>query len=197
MWTPSTTTLPPGIAELEEATHEIQFFQRADLLTLSLLRTLAAGKPGGRFLELGTGTGVSACWIRDGMDAQSQLTTVDGDEQHFSVAQRFLGDDPRIHCTLEDGKKFIDATLAEGKTFDFISVDMELGKYSYLNEVLQLLAPGGMYVIDHLLPQPSWSEGRAAQVEKLVSTLEQRSDLRVTRLDWNTGMLIATKVAHN
>jgi hypothetical protein len=34
----------------------------------ALLRVMAALKPGGRLLEIGTGTGVSTCWLLDGMD---------------------------------------------------------------------------------------------------------------------------------
>jgi predicted O-methyltransferase YrrM len=47
--------------------------------TGSLLRTLAAAKPKGRFLELGTGTGIATAWLPAGMDAGSMLTTVDTD----------------------------------------------------------------------------------------------------------------------
>jgi hypothetical protein len=36
------------------------------------LRTLAASKPAGRFLELGTGTGVATAWLLDGMDHASR-----------------------------------------------------------------------------------------------------------------------------
>jgi hypothetical protein len=35
----------------------------------ALLRVMAAMKPGGRLLEIGTGTGVGTCWLLDGMDA--------------------------------------------------------------------------------------------------------------------------------
>jgi predicted O-methyltransferase YrrM len=45
----------------------------------ALLRTLVASKPAGRFLELGTGTGVATTWMLDGMDPASALTTVDTD----------------------------------------------------------------------------------------------------------------------
>jgi len=38
----------------------------------ALLRVLAATKPGGRMLEIGTGTGVGTCWLLDGMDAEAR-----------------------------------------------------------------------------------------------------------------------------
>ena len=45
----------------------------SDPLTCTLLRTLAASKPGGQFLELGSGTGLSTAWLLDGMDARATL----------------------------------------------------------------------------------------------------------------------------
>jgi hypothetical protein len=67
---------PPSVLkDIEEATRAIGFTMGSDLLTGSLLRTLAASKPSGIFLNLGTGTGLSAAWILDGMDAQSILMT--------------------------------------------------------------------------------------------------------------------------
>jgi len=44
-----------------------------------MLRTLAASKPGGRFLELGTGTGIATAWLLEGMDERSTLISIDND----------------------------------------------------------------------------------------------------------------------
>ena len=45
------------------------------------LAALAASKPGGRLLELGTGTGIGTAWLLSGMDGDARLDTVDVDEQ--------------------------------------------------------------------------------------------------------------------
>ena len=42
----------------------------------ALLSALAASKPGGRLLELGTGTGHGAAWLLAGMEDASTLATV-------------------------------------------------------------------------------------------------------------------------
>ena len=73
------TTFPAAYAEIERATQQAGFTMASDPLTGSLLRTLAASKPGGRLLELGTGTGLSTAWILDGMDTAATLTSVDND----------------------------------------------------------------------------------------------------------------------
>ena len=186
---------PPAVLKnIEEATKSIGFTMGSDQQTGSLLRTLAASKPSGSFLELGTGTGLSAAWLLDGMNAQSRLTTVDKNENHTAIARRFLGHDSRITFITMDGIAFIDSMKAQGKTFDFIFADMQPGKFEYLDETLELLAPGGLYVIDDLLMLSSWGETHVSKVYHLISTLEQREDLRITKLNWSVGLIIAAKV---
>lgn len=68
---------PPAYAAIISATMDTTFSMSSDVLTCSLLRTLAGAKPGGNFLELGTGTGLSTAWILDGMDKDAKLVTID------------------------------------------------------------------------------------------------------------------------
>jgi predicted O-methyltransferase YrrM len=186
---------PPAVLKnIEEETKSIGFTMGSDQQTGSLLRTLAASKPSGNFLELGTGTGLSAAWLLDGMDAQSRLTTVDKNENHTAIARRFLGHDSRITFITMDGIAFIDSMRAQGRTFDFIFADMSPGKFEYLDETLKLLAPGGLYVIDDLLMLSSWEETHVSKVYHLISTLEQKENLRITKLNWSVGLIIAAKV---
>lgn len=186
---------PPSVLkDLEEATRSIKFTMGSDLQTGSLLRTLAATKPSGMLLDLGTGTGFSSAWLLDGMDAQSGLITVDRNEKVAGIARRFLGHDPRITFTTMDGIAFIDSMLEQGTRFDLIFADMQPGKFQRLEETLRLLKPGGLYVVDDLLLHTSWEEEHVTRVYKLLTTLEGRDDLRITKLNWSTGILIAAKV---
>ena len=186
---------PPSVLkDLEEATRSIKFTMGSDLQTGSLLRTLAATKPSGMLLDLGTGTGFSSAWLLDGMDAQSGLITVDRNEKVAGIARRFLGHDPRITSTTMDGIAFIDSMLEQGTRFDLICADMQPGKFQRLEETLRLLKPGGLYVVDDLLLHTSWEEEHVTRVYKLLTTLEGRDDLRITKLNWSTGILIAAKV---
>ena len=43
-------------------------------------------KPGGNFLELGTGIGLSLSWMIEGMDDLSRLISVDNDPQLIEIA---------------------------------------------------------------------------------------------------------------
>lgn len=61
----------------------------SDLLTGSLLRTLAASKPAGKFVELGTGTGLSTSWILGGIDNDSSLISIDNEPELLKIAGDF------------------------------------------------------------------------------------------------------------
>ena len=156
-------------------------------------RCLQLLKPGGRLLELGTGTGLSTCWILDGMNPDAHLISVDNDENVIAVARKHLGTDTRVKFVCEDGAKFL--TTIIGQRFDFIFADTWPGKFTQLDEALCLLAPSGIYVIDDLLPQPNWREGHAPKVPRLIEALEMRQELFVTKLNWATGLVVATRKA--
>lgn len=161
-------------------------------LACSLLRTLAISKPGGRFLELGSGTGLSTAWLLDGMDSNSRLITVDNDESLLSILRTNLGEHPRLTVVCADGDEFLRSL--SGQYFDFVFADTWPGKYRLLEETLALVSRSGLYVIDDMLPRPNWPEGHAEKVAQLISTLERRSDFRITKMSWASGVILACKL---
>ena len=178
----------PGIVGDNAA---IAFIMISEPKVGALLATLAASKPAGRILELGTGTGHGAAWLLSGMDAAATLDTVDTDERVVSVARRHLGTDARVRFHVMDGAEFL-ASRAPG-AFDLIYADAWPGKFSHLDEALALLRPGGMYVIDDLLPQPNWPEGHAPKVPLLVDDIERRGEFTTVRMAWASGLMIVVK----
>ncbi|MCB0189145.1 MAG: class I SAM-dependent methyltransferase [Caldilineaceae bacterium] len=192
---------PPGQLDLiEAATAAAGFTMASDRLTGSLLRTLAATKPGGALLELGTGSGLSTAWLLDGMSADSTLDTLDNDAAIQAIAQTHLGHDPRLTVHTMDGDTFIQRLTAAGMTFDLIFADTWPGKLRLLDETLALLNPGGLYVVDDMLPQPNWETldlgyDHPAAIRELTAVLEAHPELYVTKLSWATGNIIATRKA--
>lgn len=183
---------PSNLAALWADTRAAGFTMESEPLTGSLLRTLAASKPSARFLELGSGTGLSTAWLLDGMDSHSHLTTVDHDAALLSILQRHLGADSRLTVVCADGDEFLRSL--SGQQFDFIFADTWSGKYRLLETALDLLAPAGLYVVDDMLPQPNWPEGHAEKAASLIAGLERLQDFRVTKLSWASGIILAAKI---
>jgi len=199
-------TKPPADLEaIEAATRSIEFAMASDRETGALLRSLAHSKPAGRLLEIGTGTGLATAWLADGMRADGMLAdgmladamrggatllSIDSDPSVVELARTHLGDMPHVELRVGDAG----ALLAQIQgPYDLIFADAWPGKFSHLDLALDLLAPGGVYVIDDLLPQPNWPAGHADEVDRLLADLGSRTDLTVCQLNWSTGIAIVTR----
>lgn len=184
--------LPGAFVAIDLATKASGFTMASDIQTCSLLKTLAASKPGGKFLELGTGTGLSTSWILAGMDRNSTLISIDNDEKFLDIAENHLSQDTRLALVLADGEDWVESNRE--MKFDYIFADTWHGKYLLLDEVLEMLNKGGLYIIDDMLPQPNWPEGHDRKAINLIKDLEARKDLVLTKQVWATGIVIAVKV---
>lgn len=182
-------SLPAILADSEA----LGFAMASEPMTGALLQTLAASKPCGRLLELGTGTGISAAWLLAGMDRDSQLITVDIDEAAQRIARRHLAADPRIILVLADGVEWLRQN--HGLRFDLIFADAWPGKFEALDLALGLLNPGGIYIVDDLLPQDSWPDGHAPRVPALIERIEQTAGFTSVRMAWASGLLLAVRRA--
>jgi predicted O-methyltransferase YrrM len=182
---------PENYEEICQATLALGFTMASEIKTCSLLRTLAASKPSGKFLDMGTGTGLSAAWILDGMDEHSTLTSIDNEIKFQNVAQRFLGNDKRLELVLTDGGEWVEKN--RHRRFDFIFADTWHGKFLLLEEVLGMLNKGGLYILDDMTPVSTWPAGHQEKVTHLISCLESRTDLILTKQAWATGIIVAVR----
>ena len=184
---------PVAVADIVAETEALSFNMMSEAKVGALLAVLAASKPGGRLLELGTGTGHGTAWILSGMDAAATLDSVDTDESVIAVARRHLGADGRVTFHVTDGAQFL--ARENLRPFDLIYADAWPGKFSHLDEALSLLRPGGMYVIDDLLPQPNWPDGHAPKVPVLIDDIERRPGFSTVRLAWASGLMLVVRQA--
>ena len=182
---------PKTYNDINEATKLSGFTMASDVLTCSLLRTLAASKPSSKFLELGTGTGLSTSWILDGMDNESTLISIDNEPLFLEIAKGRLGFDNRLNLVLTDGGKWVEEN--KNQKFDYIFADTWHGKYLLLDEVLSMLNKGGLYIIDDMLPQSNWPDGHQEKALKLIAYLETKKDLLLTKQVWATGIIVVVK----
>lgn len=181
---------PTNYAAIEKATRHSGFTMASDPKTCSLLKTLAGTKPGGKLLELGTGTGLSTSWILEGMDDNSVLTSLDNDPVFLNIAKHFLKDN-RLSLVNQDAGEWIQNN--KDLKFDLIFADTWHGKYLMLDEVLNMLNPGGLYILDDMLPQSNWPNGHQEKAMRLLELLDERNDINLTRQCWATGIVIASK----
>ncbi|WP_231737510.1 MULTISPECIES: O-methyltransferase [unclassified Caulobacter] len=186
----NTAAAPAAWAHIQARTVAMGFDMPSEPNTGAMLQLLAASKPGGRFLELGTGTGLATAWLLSGMDGAARLISVDVDLAVQGVAREALVDE-RLIFVVADGLDYVRGQQAS--SFDMIFADAWPGKYDGLDETLALLKSGGLYVIDDMTSQPNWPVGHQARVDGLVIDLERRPDLALVRLDWASGLVVAAK----
>lgn len=159
--------------------------------TGSLLATLAASKPNGRFLELGTGVGAGAAWLASGMTAGARLITVEADATVQAVARRHLAGDRRIEFIHADADDWL---TREAGLFDFAYVDCRPGKYLRLPDLLALLKPGALYVVDDMLPQETWPDDHQPRVDGFLERLPEIPNWRATPMRWASGLVVAARI---
>jgi predicted O-methyltransferase YrrM len=191
MFNDNTTAAPPAWREIDARSRALGFDMPSEPDTGAMLRLLAASKPGGRLLELGTGTGLATAWLLAGMGQGASLISVDSDPAVQAVAREALDADPRVTFVVADGLEQIGAQSPA--SFDLIFADAWPGKYEGLDETLALLAPGGLYVIDDMVRQPNWPEDHQPRVDALATRLKSHSDLATVALDWASGLVIAAR----
>lgn len=185
--------LPKFYPEILAYTQELGFSMPSDTKIGSLLRTLAISKPAPRILDLGTGTGLSLCWLVDGMDDDGHVISIELDLKLPLIALQCFADDQRVEILVKDGAQWLENHERSEPFYDLIFADTWPGKYSHLDITLSLLRPGGFYVLDDMKPQPNWPEGHHEKALALERKLDAREDLFITKLDWSTGIMICVK----
>jgi predicted O-methyltransferase YrrM/ADP-ribose pyrophosphatase YjhB (NUDIX family) len=184
--------LPAILPTIVAAAADAGFTFSCDTQTGALLRTLAASKPAGNLLEIGTGVGAGASWLLSGMSPDARLTSVEVNPANHALARAHLSGDPRITLLNESAADFI--VRAPKASFDLIFADTWIGKNQSLDETLALLKPGGFYVVDDMLPMHGWGPDLPRTHPLLAATLQARPDLHITRMCWSTGLIVCVKI---
>lgn len=183
---------PEGLAAIMADSAEAGFPMGSEMLVGALLRTLAASKPGGHFLEIGTGTGLATVWLLDGMDENARLVSIEADGHWAAIAAKHLRHEARL--TLLDADAFSWFGGQPAESYDLVFADAMPGKFDGFEQLWRLVKPGGLYVIDDLMPQANWPEGHQPHVDALIETLDGRGDVRAARMSWASGVVVAAKI---
>lgn len=188
--------VPPLVEAAEKRALEEDFHMSSGRETGMLLRTLAASKPGGLLLELGTGVGVGSGWLLDGMDASARLLTLEVHEEAAEISRTMLASDPRVEVLHANGLEWLEAY--GGQLFDLIFVDVGRLKYERRALTLSKLAPGGLFVADDVIWDPTWDPAvrpSRERVERFRTEIFTDPGIRVTLMDWGSGICVASRIA--
>ena len=152
-------------------------------------------------VEVGTGTGVSAVALLEGMPADGILTSIDNEAELQLVAREVLNDAgiPRPRARLIAGEALgVLPKLTDG-AYDLVFIDGDPLEYvEYVAQATRLLRSGGILVLHHALWQGQVADPDNADDEPLIirEALDAVRDLEeftAALLPIGDGLLVATK----
>ncbi|MFC9680687.1 O-methyltransferase [Streptomyces sp. NPDC056948] len=141
-----------------------------------LLRMAAASKPHGVVAESGTGSGVGTAWLHSGLGADARLVTVERDEELARRAAGVFAGDDRVRVLTGDWR-----LLERHAPFDVFFCDGG-GKRDDPGRVVELLAPGGILVLDDFTPSADWPPRFEGDVDELRLFYLTHPDLDATEV---------------
>jgi predicted O-methyltransferase YrrM len=135
-------------------------FERSSIPEVGrLLGVLAASRPRGRLAEIGTGTGVGAAWVASSMGPEATFVTVEADDDRAAACARLFADHPQVRVLHGDWHE----VLPPEAPFDLLFFDGGGWKRSPPTQMraeseraLELVAAGGVVVLDNLTPEHLW-----------------------------------------
>jgi predicted O-methyltransferase YrrM len=138
--------LPPLVERALALAERTGFPRSCSVEAGRLLQVLAGQRGLERVGEIGTGCGVGSAWILSALDPEVAFVTVELDEDRAAAARDLLAEDEAARVLQGDWRELFPAEAP----FDFLFADG--GKAKYEDEVVGLLSPGGMLVLDDLTP---------------------------------------------
>lgn len=153
-----------------------------------LLAALAASRTG-TLAELGTGCGVGSAWLSTGAPKGARIVSAELDPALAEVVQKLFAEVENVEVTSGDW-----STLERYAPFSLLFVDVRDVKRS-VDMVADLMAPGGIAVLDDFTPSAFWPpiyEGRVDTVREEWLTDERFIAVEVL-IDAGASVIIATR----
>ncbi len=196
---------PPLLARLREETAklpdaEMQISPEQGQLMAFLAELIEAR----RCLEVGTYTGYSALSVARVLPPDGEVVTCDIDETATAVARRYwaeagVADKIRLH--LAPASETLERLIAEGRgeSFDFAFIDADKeNSGAYYEQVLALLRPGGLMLIDNVLwsgavADPAREDPDTVAIRALNETLRDDARVSLSLLPVSDGLSLVRK----
>jgi predicted O-methyltransferase YrrM len=167
----------------------------------AVLRTFAAAIDAKNAVEIGTGAGVSALWLLEGMNSEGILTSIDNEAEHQLIAKDAISQagisSNRVRLIHGNSQEVIDR-LTES-AYDLVLISgkpLELS--AHLDRAQKLLRPGGLLIIDRALwndklADPAQHDPETSAIRGVVENLALNEDLIGALLPVGGGLLVAVK----
>lgn len=152
-----------------------------------LLATLAATRSG-TLAEFGTGTGVGTAWLRSGVRDDARIITAEKDGALAKAAAEIFEDDDRVEVLEADW-----SLLHQHGPYSLVFLDAGDPDSVRVDQVVDLLEPGGIVVLDDFTPCESWPPIAYGRVDTLRE--EWLTDERVTAVEVMVAPDASTVVA--
>jgi predicted O-methyltransferase YrrM len=154
-------------------------------------------------VEVGTGSGVGALWLLEGMLKSGTLTSIDDEAEHTSIAKMAFADAeiaPQRFRLITNPVMEVMTKLTD-RAYDLVIYRHNPEDLIYaISEAQRILRSGGVFVIDNFFGGGKVSDP-AQRDPKTVALREAGKILRADHENWSTslipvgdGLLLATKL---
>ena len=155
-----------------------------------LLAMLAATRDG-TMAEFGTGCGVGTAWLRSGVRGEkARIVTAELDPKLARAAAEIFEDDPQVEVRSADW-----STLLDQGPFSLLFLDSGEPTEVGVDQVADLVEPGGLVVLDDFAPCEMWPPVTYGRVDTLRE--QWLTDERFTAVEVmvapDASVVIATK----
>ena len=167
------------------------------------LKHLAHNLSAQSVVEIGTGSGVGALWVLEGMLASGTLTSIDDEMEHSNIAKTaFLEADiaPARFRLITNPVMDVMTKLAD-RAYDLVIFRHNPEDLPFaITEAHRILRSGGVFVIDNFfggskVSDPAQRDPKTVSLRESGKTLKNESDNWVVSLiPTGDGLLLATKL---
>lgn len=169
--------------------------------TGAALRMLAAVAGARAVLEVGTGAGVSALWLLDGMPADGVLTSIDSEVEFHKQARRvFTAAGVSAQRTrLIAGRALDVLPRMAARGYDMMVLDADVAETpEYLDHAVRILRPGGVIAFVHALwrdqvADPARRDAETVVCREVVRFFADSPDFIPALLPVGDGLVVAVK----
>jgi predicted O-methyltransferase YrrM len=171
--------------------------------TGAYLRQLAHQIKAQAVVEIGTGSGVGALWLLEGMLASGTLTSIDDEMEHSSIAKIALSEadiaQPRYRLITNSVMDVM--TKLTDRAYDLVVFRHNPEDLSFaISEAHRILRSGGVFVIDNFfgggkVPDPAQRDPKTVALREAGKLIKGDTDSWLTSLaPIGDGLLLATKL---